>query len=158
MEDDFNDLSGMFPDMEKSAAASKPLTDEQIKHMVDRFLGWKLPANFTPDDGISFDPIMNKGHAFESRRTPSGTNLFDAQQATDMVRYMVEGLPPVAPTDAILLRSKKYARLCGIATVADALTKAYPRRCIAAPSQKHPEDCHCGQVALEQAIAVRTAP
>lgn len=69
------------------------LTDAQIKHMVDRFLGWKLPENFRPDDGISFDPIMNRGHAFESRRTPSGTNLLDADQARAMVQYITEGLP-----------------------------------------------------------------
>lgn len=69
------------------------MTEAQIKHMVDRFLGWKLPQNFNPDDGISFDPIVNKGHAFESRRTPSGTNLFDATQAEAMVRYMIEGMP-----------------------------------------------------------------
>ena len=28
------------------------LTDEQIKYMRDRFLGWKLPENFNPDNGI----------------------------------------------------------------------------------------------------------
>lgn len=68
------------------------MTEAQIKHMVARFLGWKLPKNFNPDDGISFDPIMNKGNAFESRREPSGTNLFDATQAETMVRYMIEGV------------------------------------------------------------------
>lgn len=25
------------------------MTDDQIKHMVNRFLGWKLPENFNPD-------------------------------------------------------------------------------------------------------------
>lgn len=69
------------------------LTDAQIKHMADRFLGWKLPASFNPDGGISFDPIANKGHSFESRREPVGTNLFDAEQADAMVRHMIEGLP-----------------------------------------------------------------
>lgn len=69
------------------------MTEAQIKYMVARFLGWKLPQDFRPDDGISFDPIMNKGHAFESRREPSGTNLFDATQAEAMVRYMIEGMP-----------------------------------------------------------------
>ena len=74
------------------------MTDEQIKHMVSRFLGWKLPENFQPDDGISFNPEYNvefnaaRGMP-PTRRTPSGTNLFDASQAEAMVRYMVEGLP-----------------------------------------------------------------
>ena len=27
---------------------------DQIKHMVDRFLMWPLPRNFTPDNGISY--------------------------------------------------------------------------------------------------------
>ena len=74
------------------------MTEAQIKYMVDRFLGWRLPENFSPDDGISFDPIINKGHPFQRRRTPTGTNLFDADQANTMVRYMVDGLP-VHPLD-----------------------------------------------------------
>lgn len=69
------------------------MTDEQIKHMVSRFLGWRLPEHFHPDAGISFDPISNRGRSFEHRREPSGTNLFDAQQAEEMVRYMIEGMP-----------------------------------------------------------------
>lgn len=72
------------------------MTEHQIKHMADRFLGWKLPANFNPDCGISFDPISNRGHTFESRREPVGTNLLDAEQARAMVQYIVEGLTPEA--------------------------------------------------------------
>lgn len=65
------------------------MTEEQVKHMVDRFLSWRLPKNFNPDNGISYkrpkyDPSIDA--------TPSGTNLFDAGQATEMVRYMIEGL------------------------------------------------------------------
>lgn len=73
------------------------ITEEQIKHMVDRFLGWKLPRNFSPDGGISFDPIANPGWEFESRREPTGTNLLDATQADAMVRYMIYGLQPSPP-------------------------------------------------------------
>ncbi len=69
------------------------MTEEQIKHMVDRFLSWKLPENFNPDDGISFDPIAGAAGPYPFRRTPSGTNLFDATQATEMVRYLIDGLP-----------------------------------------------------------------
>lgn len=68
------------------------MTEEQIKYMRDRFLFWRLPADFHPDDGISFDPIMNKGHTFEKRREPVGTNLFSADQAKAMVEYMTEGM------------------------------------------------------------------
>lgn len=71
------------------------MTEEQIKYMVDRFLGWKLPENFNPDAGISFKPTFNDGTPYQMRHEPSGTNLFDATQATEMVRYMVEGMPPL---------------------------------------------------------------
>lgn len=61
--------------------------------MADRFLGWTLPEPFRPDNGISFEPIGNKGHpSAEHRRVPSGTNLFDREQAIAMVRYMIDGM------------------------------------------------------------------
>lgn len=77
------------------------MTDEQIKQMVDRFLGWKLPENFNPDAGISFKPTFNDSPAVmvmlglkePMRHNPTGTNLFDATQAEAMVRHMVEGMP-----------------------------------------------------------------
>jgi hypothetical protein len=69
------------------------LSKSQIKHMVDRFLGWKLPENFAPDAGISFKPAFNEHTAHPSKHEPSGTNLFDATQADAMVRYMVEEIP-----------------------------------------------------------------
>lgn len=69
------------------------MTEDQIKHMVNRFLNWKLPENFNPDGGISFQRIGNEGSPHQYRREPSGTNLIDATQATEMVRYMIEGLP-----------------------------------------------------------------
>jgi hypothetical protein len=69
------------------------MTDKQIKHMVDRFLGWSLPGTFSPDNGISFSPIGNAGTMHEYKRDPSGTNLLDAFQTDQMVRYMIDGLP-----------------------------------------------------------------
>lgn len=73
----------------------------QIKHMVERFLGWRLPQDFNPDAGISFKPTYNDspeamrllGLKEPSRHEPSGTNLFDATQAEGMVRFMVEDMP-----------------------------------------------------------------
>lgn len=32
----------------------REMTEDQIKHMVNRFLQWKLPEHFRPDAGISF--------------------------------------------------------------------------------------------------------
>lgn len=68
------------------------MTDEQIKHMVDRFLGWRLPDHFNPDAGISFKPDFNEHTPYPMKHEPSGTNLFDATQAEAMVRYMIDGM------------------------------------------------------------------
>lgn len=69
------------------------MTEDQIKYMVDRFLGWKLPEAFNPDNGISFEPIAGKDGPYPFQREPSGTNLFDATQADAMVRAMINGMP-----------------------------------------------------------------
>lgn len=69
------------------------MTPEQIKHMVDRFLSWKLPADFTPDAGISFRAEFNEHTTHPMKHEPTGTNLFDARQAEAMVRFMAEGVP-----------------------------------------------------------------
>lgn len=69
------------------------MTDEQIKHMVDRFLAWKLPNNFNPDAGISFKAEFNEHTDHPMRHEPVGTNLFSATQAEEMVRHMLEGMP-----------------------------------------------------------------
>lgn len=66
------------------------MTDEQIKHMVDRFLGWRLPADFNPDGGISY---TRPNYHPSVDATPTGTNLLDAIQADAMIRYLVDGMP-----------------------------------------------------------------
>ncbi|EHK56853.1 hypothetical protein [Allomesorhizobium alhagi] len=79
--------------------ASQPIgkLDEQIKHMVGRFLGWKLPENFSPDGGISFKREFNENTPYPMKHEPVGTNLLDAIQAEAMVRHMIKGLA----TDAL---------------------------------------------------------
>ena len=63
------------------------MSDEQIRFMVEKFLTWELPTDFSPDGGVSFD---NTGsHQYK----PFGTNLLNYQQALEMVRYIVLGLP-----------------------------------------------------------------
>ena len=70
------------------------MTDDQIKHMASRFLGWRLPEDFHPDAGISFKPTFNDHMPFgPQKHNPSGTNLFNFTQAVEMVRYMAEGMP-----------------------------------------------------------------
>lgn len=79
-----------------SAIPSDLMTDDQIKYMVDRFLMWKLPEHFNPDCGISFDPKYRDAHS------PIGTNLFDAVQATEMVRHMLDGMPCHGKPDGVV--------------------------------------------------------
>lgn len=74
------------------------MTDDQIKHMTERFLGWRLPEPWHPDNGISFEPEFNAEYNAKhgkppQRREPTGTNLFDYTQAEAMVRHMIEGVP-----------------------------------------------------------------
>jgi hypothetical protein len=69
------------------------MTEDQIKHMVDRFLNWRLPDNFQPDAGITFKADFNENTPFPMKHEPRGTNLLDYTQAAEMVRHMVEGLP-----------------------------------------------------------------
>ena len=72
-------------------------SETQIKYMANRFLQWKLPKNFSPDGGVTFDPIMNAGTQYEMRREPTGTNLLDAMQAEEMVRFISEGMAKPTP-------------------------------------------------------------
>lgn len=71
----------------------REMTEDQIKHMVERFLSWRLPENFNPDNGISFKKTFNENTSHPMKHEPTGTNLFDFAQASEMVRHMVEGLP-----------------------------------------------------------------
>jgi hypothetical protein len=76
------------------APAAGKASDEQVAHMVARFLTWKLPQDFNPDGGISFERVANAGTIHEYLREPVGTNLLDAAQAEAMVRHIIEGVPP----------------------------------------------------------------
>lgn len=67
------------------------MTEAQIKHLVDRFLNWRLPRDFNPDAGIRYSAPVSAGPS--TNEMPSGTNLFDASQARQMVAHMIEGLP-----------------------------------------------------------------
>lgn len=58
------------------------------KAMVDRFLGWKLPKDFGPDAGISFNPTKPyEGDEFGNSWWPVGTNLLTADQALAMFKH-----------------------------------------------------------------------
>lgn len=88
------------PSTAEPPTEDKKMTDTQIKYMVERFLQWKLPENFNPDGGISFERTGNAHRPeWSYKREPTGTNLFDATQAEQMIRYLVDGMPKtfVAP-------------------------------------------------------------
>lgn len=58
---------------------------DPLTRMVDRFLGWRLPEDFGPDAGISFDRTY-----VDKWGMPIGTNLFTADQARGMIMYLLE--------------------------------------------------------------------
>ena len=74
-------------------------TDDQVKKMVDRFLCWPLPKDFSPDGGVTFDRRVNlivNGKLKECDRGdapsgywPVGTNLLTADQAKEMIEYLL---------------------------------------------------------------------
>lgn len=85
------DLRALLTELQHRREAEAETREALIKRMVDRFLGWKLPDDFSPDGGISFEKAGNAGTTHEYTREPMGTNLLDAVQATAMVRYMLNG-------------------------------------------------------------------
>lgn len=78
----------------QEAVPSEQADRAVVAHMVQRFLSWRLPEDFNPDNGVSFKPTFNdhmEGGPMQCN--PTGTNLFDARQAEAMVKHMLEGLP-----------------------------------------------------------------
>ncbi len=73
------------------------MTEAQIKHMVARFLVWKLPSSFSPDCGINIEPLPSGVH-------PVGMNVFTAVEAEAMVRYMLAAEPPPRDPGFYLVR------------------------------------------------------
>lgn len=69
------------------------MDSRQIKHMVDRFLTWKLPADFAPNGGINLDLRYADQSVEELAPWPVGTNLLTATQAAEMIRHLAAGLP-----------------------------------------------------------------
>lgn len=68
--------------------------EELIRHMVNRFLAWKLPKEFHPDSFISFDREKHDTWGGYPNSWPTGTNLFTADQAKQMLEYLMEGYEP----------------------------------------------------------------
>lgn len=65
-----------------------------VKKMVNRFLSWKLPEDFAPDCGISFEREYNVEYMASQGKPqminePIGTNLLNADQAKAMILHML---------------------------------------------------------------------
>ncbi len=54
--------------------------DVSIKAMVNAFLAWTFPHDFSPDGGIVFNP---------SHSWPTGTNMLTATQAEQLIRHLM---------------------------------------------------------------------
>ncbi len=61
--------------------------------MVNRFLMWRLPESFGPDNFISF----RREQALASNVWPVGTNLFSYEEAKAMLEHVLMVEPPVLP-------------------------------------------------------------
>jgi len=64
--------------------------DKVIDCMVDRFLNWRLPHDFAPDCGITFDGCKPDALGY-APSWPVGTNLLTADQARAMIKYIIHG-------------------------------------------------------------------
>ena len=90
---------------ELEAMLEAPAMAEQVSavtdEMVSRFLAWRLPYDFYPDCGISFDGRKDDGWN-KNKTWPTGTNLLTAEQAKAMLAHVL-GAAPAAPAQAVPL-------------------------------------------------------
>lgn len=72
--------------------AAAPAGPDMVSAIVDRFLRWPLPKTFSPDCGITFD---GRGlNVFgQTKQWPIGTNLFNAEEARQMIEYLIDADP-----------------------------------------------------------------
>ena len=84
-----------------------------IDQAVDRFLGWKLPADFAPDAGITFKPLANADSPvnLQYKHEPVGTNLFTAAQAKAMFEHVLQlvAQPEQMPVNNAFLTASEMA-------------------------------------------------
>lgn len=103
---EFNELKACIPVLQSLISSStdktkmgQPVTTKEqiINQMVSRLLGWRLPADFAPDAGITFKPQANPDSPaqYQYTREPTGTNLFTATQAREMFEHCIGDLDPM---------------------------------------------------------------
>jgi hypothetical protein len=79
------------PASAQNAMPEKAKAVLDIRAAVNRFLGWRLPKDFSPDSGISFTPYE------DPLLWPIGTNLFNDDQAKAMFEHCLKDV--ARPTD-----------------------------------------------------------
>lgn len=80
----------------RQSLTAKTLSVPDAKAMACRFMGWRLPDDFAPDCGISFDG--RKDDEWNKNKTwPVGTNLLTVDQAEQMFRYVLDALADDKP-------------------------------------------------------------
>jgi len=100
--------SGLKYEKRRYVRASSSLANTpDIKAMVDRFLGWKLPRDFSPDCGVSFMPVRHG----DIISWPIGTNLLSADQARQMFEFVLAAQPAA---DAPIIRGLTEADIAEI--------------------------------------------
>jgi hypothetical protein len=77
------------------STASKTLAAK----LANAFLGWKLPKDFSPDCGISFQKAPERPDLNQWEYEPTGTNLFTSAQARAMFEYCLSAPEASADTD-----------------------------------------------------------
>jgi hypothetical protein len=113
-------LADLAAPVQAEQAQAEPIN---VAEMVNRFLGWKLPKDFSPDCGISFDGRGPDARGYD-RGWPTGTNLFHAGQAKEMFEHCLKGA--VRPTDDDLW-DQTLRQLDHNADMADKLAEAIGR-------------------------------
>jgi len=95
------------------------MTEEHVKQMVERFLSWKLPEDFSPDNGITFKPTFNDHMDPPMRHNPSGTNLLNYTQAEAMVRHMLATPTDITPEWCINMAKQEQGDIAAGALAMD---------------------------------------
>ena len=106
-----NDMSALLSLHLRIVAENEDLKARQndtVSHvdvdaMVNRFRGWKLPSDFSPDCGITFRNESEYSHPTYGRAKyePVGTNLFTGSQAKAMFEYCLQGVAEPIQRDPI---------------------------------------------------------
>lgn len=141
-------ISRKYPSLRKFVAGvplSAPVATTivhtvDINALVNRFLLWRLPEDFSPDGGISFAIAPRL-----MQHWPTGTNLFTADQARKMFEYCVTGLAIAvrnagkALDEATADDKQLVARVCGpLYDTHDPTEALTAKNLVAAALDEHP--------------------